>query len=613
MQRLRALDAICDDSNVLSNWKCVNEMFNTYIPIIDTALGSGIHGADMLYVPCTDGKEELKFCELLFSINIDLRTKRYILLGGVGTGKTTLVNKICHGTLSETFPDSYIFAAYKDVQRIASSKADEIVKDMTSKLRDAIIKQLFPYDGGELDLYTQINTKLLGPLLAKAETEKNPRQVLREGREVLTIQDYCRFLSCFSNNGKKLYVLLVMDNIDENSPDAISEILCAENRLFEALSDQGNHFFSCTLVPMRNYTRAKFENTERYAVADIFRYPASQILRVRLKLCEEEIRHSTRMFKFKGKSISPEEAANFIANLAEALLSKKQPEAFRLISDLAANNMKTLLANTYNMIHSPRLPYLHIFESAFAEKEPHKVSSIIPMEIACQCLMAVHYPFFDVSNSWIMNLFNVRVRADGFMNTLVTYRFMCLVNRYKKITYKNILQEFGSIGYDPSFVDQSITLCLKHGAIEASNGLSFHQINHATEFKWNSSTRIYMEQLVYSLSYLQYVCEDTPMPSHHIVKIQDKYSPEPNDSYENFRSARFSSARKFCQFLKEEENLEWEHIKKSPQNLCANRYEFNTQWSLNLNGYDCLSDKMEWGLRGQVAAITATYQNYRDA
>lgn len=611
MQRLRALDAICDDVNVLNNWKCVNEMFNTYIPIIDTALSSGIHGADMLYVPCTDGKEELKFCELLFSTNINLNAKRYILLGAVGTGKTTLVNKICYSTLTEAFPDSNIFAAYKDVQRIASSKADEIVKDMTNKLRDSIIQQLFPYDGGELDLYTEINTKLFGPALAKAETEKNPRQVLREGREILSIQDYCRFLSRFSAKGKKSYVLLVMDNIDENTPDAISEILCAENQLFEALSEQGNHFFSCTLVPMRNYTRAKFENTERYAVADIFRYPASQILRTRLKLCENEIRHSTRVFKYKGKTISPEEAANFIANLAEALLSKKQPEAFALISDLAANNMKTLLANTYNMIHSPRLPYLHIFESAFERKEPHKTSSIIPMEIACQCLMAVHYPFFDVLNSWIMNLFNVKVRADGFMNTLVTYRFICLVNRYKKISYRNILQEFDSIGYDPSFVDQSITLCLKHGVIESSNGLSFHQINHATEFQWNSSTKIYMEQLLYSLSYLQYVCEDTPMPLQYIVKIKDKYSPDPNESYDSFRNARFSSALKLCQFLKEEEDLEWEHVKRNPKNLCKNRCEFNMQWSLYLNEFDCLSDEIELSLRKQMAMITAPYQNYR--
>ena len=190
-------------------------------------------------------------------------------------------------------------------------------------------------------------------------------------------------------------------------------------------------------------------------------------------------------------------------------------------------NCKYLVAGLYNFLHSCKLPLTPLFAQAFLPAYTNQeVKQVVPLGTAVECLMAIHYPFFDVDASSICNVFNAAdLRAPNcYENTLVIVRLLArLYNAEQPLSYGKLREDFKSVGYHQKVVDAAFEKVSKFGLVDSSEGYCMQDWNDGTDIAATTATKTYIEVLIVEPSYLQYVSEDVPMPPEFVVSIHEKY------------------------------------------------------------------------------------------
>ncbi len=565
--RIRALDAV---SGMEDAWVMFNPLYTSFIPDFDRSFDRGFASNLDYYVDRPGEGEAFERIQAssLLSHGGPGDSRGYIIKGPVGSGKTTFVRYLCRKIIPEMRPKC--IAIYLDVWRLPEDRDPRQVFDR--RFHDAVESSVSGGHGrpfANQGAYYSAMCKYHG-----YEDEFRGRIV--EYRRYASVKDVIRFLRNLDDFER---LLVVIDNIDENSAGVKK---AGESFALDLLGElrEGSGNTGCVLIPVRDYTISNFHSTERFAQLRLPPIRESEVVKAKLREAHDRIKSAIRpliheitpITRIRGlrqsigrlarMTLTRDKAVQFVVDLSGLLASEQEPDVLRLMRRLSAGNMKILVGNVFNLIHSNKLPLQGLFEKVFGVgvfQETTTRRKLVSHDVAIECLMAIHYPFFDVKETHIVNLFNLassRVEGD-YANALVMPRLLFFVSNLGGTTWGHLRKRLNEFGYEDAYVKIGMNTLMHYGLISAEHGRIVGHFEDATKLDVTEAAHEYAVDLICNPSYLQYVCEDTPMPKEYVVSIEEKYRVE--DAAGN-KKARMAGVRLFVQFLQQEENSELREV-----------------------------------------------------
>lgn len=531
----RALD---DIETTKDKWLSYNPLFRSYTSQFHETFDRGIPMNLDYYVTrdIGDGNTfEEELCSLLFSTHGNPAGKVFVLEGGVGSGKTCLVRYFTHAILPKVLPGA--LAIRIDAWNMFYKEGEEketLEAAFLEALENAVLNGIQQLFSNQKDYYTAVLTKL-------GYKKLTDKQVFDLGRR-LSVSDVVKFLLDLP---QVTHLLVIIDNIDESSNAAIMQghifalalaRLCRQNSIKP----------TSVLITLREYISNRFFDTEKFAYAKLPSIDEVGVVTRRLEQLRDIITSISKDFKYQisytryvesikqyqaqtlNITVTKKNTYSFLKDLTGDLLSSKETAVLTLLRELSAGNMKILIGNFYNLLQSVKLPLLPLFERVFIPKtalELRNSRTLIPLDLVIECLLAIHYPFYDVGASNLINIFNTvsSTTPNDFQNILIIPRILYTLSNNRGMPYEVLKRKFEDWGYSKSYLEQGLDKCLGHGLIHISSGNEFKHIALDTTISPTSSAKCYLDLLIFEPSYLQYVCEDTPMPAELRVPIIDKY------------------------------------------------------------------------------------------
>lgn len=375
-------------------------------------------------------------------------------------------------------------------------------------------------------------------------------------------------------------ILVIIDNIDENPADAIitaesfsKKLARAAWRTVQTLKRKGINKQCSVLMTVREYSTS-YLDTVHFAKKELPSVDGIEILKEKLKQSKEAIASVDRVVSedvpytvFDGKEhslhsmeykVSKKSTSDFLQRLIENI-DEKEKEAIKFIIKLSAGNLKIIVENMYFLLHSNKLPLIPLFRRVFTPDhaiESRKKTILLPCELVLECLCAIHYPFYDVKNSNIINIFNAisSRKPEDYQNTLIIPRILALLNNKGGLRSESIFERLCDIGYDKTYIIEGLNKILSKGLIDTSAGIEVNHFKPDTYIRLSMTGILYIKNLIYNPSYLQYICEDTPMPSRYIVPIEEKYSSSKSSG--NISKRLIEAVDNMILFIKEQEEME---------------------------------------------------------
>ncbi|MFX0208210.1 MAG: hypothetical protein ACFFDT_19655 [Candidatus Hodarchaeota archaeon] len=565
----RALDDIEANKD---QWLSYNPLFQAYIPQFDETFDRGIPMNLTYYVTrhLEDGRTfEEEMCRILFSTHSNATGKIYVLDGTVGSGKSCLVRYIIQDLLPNIHPG--LLAIYIDTWNIFRDKGKER-ETLETAFLDAVERAVTSESSNLFARQREYFSAALNTLGYENLTEV---QIFEMGRK-LSVSDAIRFLLDLQ---KVTHLFIVIDNIDENSHDAIEQgkgfALTLAN-----LVRQNRTKVATILIPLREYCANRFYDTERFAHKVLPTISEADVMRKRFEQLRDVINSSAKEFSHEvsyaryldAKSgpkvqsmkitVTKNGACDFLQSLIDDVFSIKEPEVLNLLRKLGAGNLKILIGNSYNLFHSVKLPLIPLFERVFIPSEAIEAKdyhNLLPLEVTIECLLAIHYPFYDTNASHLLNLFNATSSTvpNDFQNVLVIPRIVYTLLNSGGISYDLLNEKLRDWGYPEPLVKKALAKCLHYGLVNSNHGNQIEHFGPDTVLSATSAADCYLNTLIYEPSYLQYICEDTPMPDKYLIPITDKYLSQASTGS---KVLRLEGVKKFINFIEKVEMLERNHV-----------------------------------------------------
>lgn len=597
-QRLRALDAFTHN---IDTYRIYNPLFKTYTSAFDAAFDRGV-AADLNYYILHEAagrpSYEDQLANLLVAMHSNSIGKVYVLHGSVGSGKTTLCRYLSEKHPVMSSPRSLVVRM--DVwPREEDPGGSQSM--LTALLKDAVFDSFqrrgLAIDKGEF-------FRMIFSMIGFPPTDNE--QAYRMSRD-LTAEDLTGALIRYPNFDS---ILIIIDNIDETTDATIRQAIAFGVRLAQYARSFPNMPFT-VLLPVREYTTQRFLDQDHFAHQPLPPLAAERVMDAKLEHARDEISsvcneytqvvaynergYSSAVISGKTITITRASACDFLKSLTRYIISEKEPHFREIITRLAGGNLKYLVGNLYNFLHSCKLPLIPLFRAIFAPADGSVKSTDLferlSFGLACECLMATHYPFYDVAASHIVNIFNLNNSAapNNFRNSLVIPRVLGLVNNSEYITYLNTLETFDSYGYHPNIINAAINKCLEFGLLRSEYGRHTGHFKQDSLLSFSSCGAVYFD-LITTPGYRQYASEDTPMPEEFVVPLHKKYIElSPAMHGQNAHKARMASSDNFLKFVRQEEVLEREHLerglKKSWQKYINRVGVQGREGALNLSDY----------------------------
>jgi hypothetical protein len=629
--RSKAHDEVHKDPGWTTNRKRFNALFRNHTPIFDDVFDRGAAPALDSYVDVVmqDGRvyEERLIQDLLGLEKVGRQEGRvYMLCGNVGRGKSIFSRHLVQEYVPKRYPkviavyaDAYDMVQGKDDTDYDKPKQHKTFAEFRESLRNAVVaaaikshKIIFR---NECELFKML-------LQSKGYDMDSSAQVLAFRKEI-TLEEVLDFLSEIEGVDR---VMIVIDNLDECS----KEILELTRSLVRSLAVRGSDLPRAekvaVLLPLREYsieTINRFDGTKRYATDNLPEPDYVKVFSRKIEILKQLIAQDAGTYKGQVSSAAYSRTAKehalqqitysvdstnitfFLNELTKYLLKTNNERDFApFLKSICAGNCKYLVAGLYNFLHSCKLPLTPLFTQAFLPDFAYReAKQVVPLGTAVECLMAIHYPFYDVNASSICNVFNVAdLRAPNcYENTLVIVRLLArLQNAGQPLTYEKMRQDFKTLGYHQRAVDAAFQKVSKFGLIASSEGFRMEDWNAKTQLNHTTATETYLKVLISEPSYLQYVSEDVPMPADFIVSIDDKYG---NDLIGGgSRKHRINSINFLIDFIESEEKLEREAILKRKR---FNEDSFLEKYGIESDGKhlwvaEYLRNKVVWRLQRAV-------------
>lgn len=378
-------------------------------------------------------------------------------------------------------------------------------------------------------------------------------------------------------------LLIIIDNIDENPKEVVKSCDIFVKELIKVANKFIISIPLTILVSVREYNAKAYFYTHKHINTDLRNVQEHKVIYQKIRLLKEKIKINTNYpsitkivdynilidgkFELKQKiiPISSNNVLNFLEDFAKYLFDTKDKKANAFLKKLSAGNMKILVANVFNLLHSNKLPLSELFEKHFipnSSRDYKNLSEPFDLDTVLECLLSVHYPYFTSRESQIMNLFNITNSGTygDFQEILGILRILLYLKNTGGKTVAEILTTLHKrYRYDDLKIEMALKKCFEYGIFETMYGVKKSQLDENTS-KISLSTigETYLDTLMWELIYYQYMCEDTYIDEQYYIPISEKY-PD-NINRRGSKNQRIQSALNLIHFIKKQELNELKFI-----------------------------------------------------
>ena len=536
--RIRALDSIEKGAHP---WRFGhNRIFKNYIQITDEVFNKGGTQVDLdYYIPRgMSGTESFEkyVADILCGSRKDISSEVQIIKGNVGIGKTTFINYLRKKEIPNSYDD--VCSLYFDLTTFHDDTLSELRKLLIKNLEAFITDKVFENNTYEMKREFIKNIKKY-PVDDPVKIAEIYNYEMREYDDLLQILDRAHLTNKQFNVIKLIFIF---DNIDENSRKSIRIITEFVAELHKSCLKLKT--ISGTLVLCLREYNHKYASTIVVDPIIMRAVDCQATMKKKLEELNDKIRESTKEFSdyiferelvTKLITVTPENVTQFLDQLIDYIFRPENIGLVETFQKLSSNNLKYLSAHLFNFLQSKRLPLSFMFKFIY-EKDTRLLSyDLMTRETLIECLMAIHYHCFDIKTSLILNIFNLNdsYSKSDYQNTLIMPRILLLVYNDKMMTMHEVMIELSPFGYDNSEVILAFQKLFEKGIFESDFGIILSQIDKENDkLRLSLTGKFYIEYLMTSLTYLQYVSEDTPLDPKYIIPIAKKYPHD--DKYGNF-------------------------------------------------------------------------------
>ena len=602
MHRVRALS----QNEQIGYWTPLNPLFKEYIDILQGVCGLGVAKTNLSNYVTREDNFEIEYASKVCFISPQIYHKQETLSGYVGKGKTTFINYIREKIIHYKYP--HIVTLYIDITSL-SNNYTKLFQERTINTIELKIQKIFKITSFQLmSKYLEFN----GYDLNKIQSISNEYKNHVTYHQILIFLDFL----CKESHQK---IIIFFDNIDENNRETVTAIRYLIRELNSFFSESFNYTSTLIITSVRDYNKRFFNQNfqKTYQVPDVPLPEAEFAGVVKSKLIEikDEIQKASntysqyiyigRYYRTPAKTtITKESLVNFLSDLIDILFKEDKP-IITYLHSLSAGNLKILSSNILNILQSKNLPLINLFDYKYNPETKFTKDNIkISKNELIQCLMAIRFPYYDIEASNILNVFNINSSHNrlDFYNVLGISRMLFYIynNRNFDITFLKIRQEMEKIKYHTNTINTAIDKCFGKGLFQTKFGISLSQIDQENDYvKLGICGKEYVSDLIFQFSYLQYVCEDTPVSPDNIVPINKKYYKDNEENAvieRDFKNNRIKSVELFVDFLEKMEDLELAEMAKI--GIDKEMYLFNYSYRENGEGI-----KLSSKIRKEVSKV----------
>lgn len=452
--------------------------------------------------------------------NRALENKVLLLIGGVGSGKSTFVDYLQHVALDSEQAQALVWARMD--MNYAPVNATEIYVWLKRKIIDSARSSLQDLDFDDLDVMRKLYrveiarfAKGVGKLYAADQLLYDAKlgEHLQEIQSDLNLvaDAHMRF-SC-GERGKLCVV--VLDNCDKKTRD--EQLL-----MFEAAQWLQNTFKCLVILPLRDET---FDNHRNIPPLDtvlkdmVFRIepPLFQtVLMNRIKLALKEMgEESSAKLKFSlpnGFTVEypKSDQAYYLTSIVKSLFENDM-FARRVIVGLASRNMRLALEIFLEFCNSGYIGEDQIFKIRQSEGR-----YALPFHQIANVLLRMNRRYYDSEHSYIKNLFSSSTE-DKYPTYFARYFILnWLKTNVKEVGRSGIPGYFSKrdlkqilipIGFTSEVIDREMNVLLSAKCVTAEH-LREDNIDDEDLAKISPAGHVHLE-LIQNVSYLAAIAEDT--------------------------------------------------------------------------------------------------------
>ena len=464
-----------------------------------------------------------------------------ILLGGIGSGKTTFIHhffKIVLGNRDD------ILWFYVDF-----GKSPPSLREVQKFIYNSIVDHYQNY----------YKTKLEGYLKSVGVTSIEPKS-----ESILVFFSMLRY--------KGYTISIVLDNVDQHSYTSP----LYQERVFELAQNLTHEFKTITILTLREES---FFRSTRSGVLDAYHIPKfyiaspsfEQLIRNRVDYALEFLsRDKEEIIKITESPFTRWEQIELFLKIIRNSIRKTRRvggDILRFINNISGGNMRQALRcfNVFMTSGKTDIDEMIDIELRVPPDSPPKHHYQIPLHHILRSIILEDHVYYTSAHSDIMNLFQVNPQYTN--SHFVHLRVLNYL--YKRLNYfvaldvgfvpiDDIIASAEIGGINQKAIEDSLKKLARYGLVEFNNQ-NREGYETATYVRIATTGIHYLERLINTFSYLELMFGDTPISNEKTVReLRERLSVEYIRDKIDRMQARFERTEIFLEYLKRSEEDEFE-------------------------------------------------------
>ncbi|SDK37251.1 hypothetical protein SAMN05216282_105137 [Cryobacterium psychrotolerans] len=397
-----------------------------------------------------------------------LSNRPVILLGDVGSGKSTFIERLIHVDAKEVLGESisiYVdFGASSTLKALSDHVLDACIEQLRDKYDTNILGLAFAEDALRAD------TKLfdespLGSLKDVDATAYASARIQFIQNAILDRASYIEKSLAWIRKSWRRQIVIFLDNVDQRSGEDQNQVFLIANEL--AQSWPATVFV--TLRPETFYLSEREGAISGYhpRVFTISPPRTDVMLRLRVEFALRQLQSSGRLGSFpNGIKVNSDSLEVFLTTLAENFRTNDQ--LMRLVDNLAGGNMRMALQFVTDFVGSG-----HIDTEKIIDVQRRSGSYTIPIHEFLRSMMFGDYRYYDPDSSPIPNLFRL-TRRDAKEHFLIP---LCLAYIQKAgeletehgyVSGHDVYSYLQAMGFEPAQVSDALEYSLRFRLLDST-------------------------------------------------------------------------------------------------------------------------------------------------
>lgn len=472
------------------------------------------------------------------------RGSLFILLGGIGSGKTTFIHHFFKITMENRDDIIWFYVNFG----VSPPDLDEIEEYIYQK----IIEKYKSYYSSQFQ---------------KEEKNFGIDDLQPSRKDILILFTMLRYL------GRN--ISLVLDNVDQHSYTSP----LYQEKVFEYAEHITSKLRTITILNLREES---FFRATQSGVLDAYmisKYHISSpnfenLIRKRLKhvmdLLDENSPKINEIYNLHMTELQIQNLKVFIRCLNYSLRKNRKvgEEILEFINDISGGNMRQALRyfTTYMISGNTDVDEMYNIEGRIDEKAPPWEHYQIPLHHLIKSIIIGDNRYYGSERSFIMNLFQINplYTNSHFIHLKILKYLFERINYFIKLDYgfidiKEILYQADRGGLNQSAISDSLKKLALKGLVEFENQ-NKNGYADAEFVRITQTGKYYLTNLVHKFGYLDLMFGDTPISDSNVVKkLKNSFK------YDNIRNKieriekRFDRTEIFINYLKEQEIKDFEN------------------------------------------------------